>query len=230
MTNRRPVASLVATIAVAAVGCDNDPVKNRPQAIVAADAQAVAAGGPPPGSKAQFFDFSPADSSINFVGAKVTKKHDGSFGAFKGKIGLVGGDPIFSAVTVEIETASLTADSDKLAVHLKSADFLDVANFPKATFSSTTIRPGEGASKYNVTGRLGLHGVSKPITFPATIRIAPAEVTIDAEFGVNRKDFGIVYPGAADDLIKDDVLIKLALHAKPMKPAGAGPSDAQATD
>ena len=38
---------------------------------------------------------------------------------------------------------------------------------------------------------------------------------VEAEFGLNRKDFGILYTGKADDLIKDDVLIKLNIQAKP---------------
>ena len=39
-------------------------------------------------------------------------------------------------------------------------------------------------------------------------------VNAEAEFVINRKDFGIAYPGKPDDLIKDDVAIKLSLHAK----------------
>jgi hypothetical protein len=38
-------------------------------------------------------------------------------------------------------------------------------------------------------------------------------VEVDAEFAINRKDFGIVYPGMPDDLIKDDVLLKLHIRA-----------------
>jgi hypothetical protein len=31
---------------------------------------------------------------------------------------------------------------------------------------------------------------------------------------IDRKDFGIVYPGVPDDLINDQVLIKLSVRAK----------------
>ena len=40
-------------------------------------------------------------------------------------------------------------------------------------------------------------------------------VNIKAEFDINRKDFGIVYAGKADDLIRDEVVIRLDLTAKP---------------
>ena len=38
-----------------------------------------------------------------------------------------------------------------------------------------------------------------------------------AEFAINRKDFGLLYPGKADDLIRDGVVIKLTLKV-PRKP------------
>jgi hypothetical protein len=59
--------------------------------------------------------------------------------------------------------------------------------------------------------------VTKSITFPATIRVTPGAVSVDAEFAINRKDFGLLYPGKADDLIRDDVLVKLAVRAAPNK-------------
>jgi len=65
-----------------------------------------------------------------------------------------------------------------------------------------------------VTGNLELHGVTKSITFPATITVQGDTVAVKAEFAINRKDFGIVYPGKPDDLIKDDVLLRLNISAK----------------
>jgi polyisoprenoid-binding protein YceI len=81
---------------------------------------------------------------------------------------------------------------------------------------STEIKR-DGAA-YVVTGNLELHGVTKSVTFPATIDVTPSAVAVKAEFGVNRKDFGIVYPGAADDLIKDNVLLQISLTAPRTKP------------
>jgi polyisoprenoid-binding protein YceI len=120
-----------------------------------------------------------------------------------------------SSVTAEIDIASLTVEPAKLARHLKTPDFFDAEKFPKAKFASTAIVAGGAAgATHTVTGNLELHGVSKSISFPAKIAIAGDSVSVDAEFAINRKDFGIVYAGMADDLIKDDVLIKLTLRAK----------------
>lgn len=151
----------------------------------------------------------PSNSKIEFVGAKVTASHPGGFTDFSGSVAL--GDPVEnSQIEVTIQTASLYADKDKLTKHLKSPDFFDVQKFPTATFRSTGIVK-EGAG-HVITGDLTLHGVTKRISFPATISVDADSVNAAAEFSINRKDFGIVYPGMPDDLIRDLVVIKLSLR------------------
>ena len=86
--------------------------------------------------------------------------------------------------------------------------------FPKATFTSTEIKAGgDKGATHTVTGELDLHGVKKTISFPATLAVTADGATGTAEFSINRKDFGLVYPGKPDDLIRDDVGIKLSLKA-----------------
>ncbi len=139
----------------------------------------------------------------------------GSFKAFRGTIAVVDADPTKSQVNAEIDIGSLAVDPAKLAGHLKSADFFDAEKFPKGKFVSSAIKAGVRAARPTPSAAtLELHGVTRGITFPAKIKVEAEQVTVDAEFAINRKDFAIVYPGMPDDLIKDDVLIKLALHAK----------------
>jgi len=38
---------------------------------------------------------------------------------------------------------------------------------------------------------------------------------VSAEFSINRFDFGIVYPGRADDLIRKEVVLQLDAKAVP---------------
>jgi polyisoprenoid-binding protein YceI len=196
-----------------ALACNNDPAKGKTQATVSsATAPVVAAA---PAADAVRYAFSNDGSTLEFTGAKVSAKHEGSFKAFRGTINVVGGDATKSNVNVEIDIASMAIDPAKLAGHLKSADFFDAEKFPKGKFVSTAIKAGgEGGATHTVSGNLELHGVSKGITFPAKIKIEAEQVAVDAEFAINRKDFSIVYPGMPDDLIKDDVLIKLSLRAK----------------
>lgn len=202
-------ASLLALGLVFASGCAN-PADNKPVAVVEEakpETRSAALA-----SDQQTFEVVPP-SSIGFVGSKVTGKHDGGFNSFEGTIQLVGGDPTQSSIRLVIDTTSLWSDNDRLTGHLKSPDFFEVETHPTATFESTSIVAQEGG--YLVTGNLDLHGVTKSVTFPAQITVAPDRVTAQAEFSIKRFDWGIVYPGMTDDLIRDEVVVKFDLAAAP---------------
>jgi polyisoprenoid-binding protein YceI len=197
-------------IGLVVVGC-KDPGAEVTAATVESpiEAKAQPTSGDDPGSKADAsLAINPSNSKVEFVGAKVTASHPGGFTDFMGKIDL--GDPIEkSQIEVTIQTASLYADKEKLTKHLKSPDFFDVGQFPTATFRSTEIKnDGDG---HTIAGDLTLHGVTKRISFPATIKATGSEVSATAEFSINRHDYGISYPGMRDDLIRDLVVIKLSL-------------------
>jgi polyisoprenoid-binding protein YceI len=136
-----------------------------------------------------------------------------------GTIALVPNAVEKSRVEFEVKVSSLSVeggpDMADLAQHLKSPDFFDVAKHPSAHFVSTAIKAKSevAGANYTVTGNLEMHGITKSVTFPATITLDHDAVQVKTEFGINRKDFGIVYPGMKDDLIKDNVLIRVELTA-----------------
>jgi len=213
----RSQLTLVIIIIVAALtfSCA-DPAANKPKATVA-NAQPESNASKP--ATSEKLVISPENSKVEFVAAKVTRSHQGSFKQFAGTIDLVPNRIPDSRVTIDIETKSVATDEDDLTNHLKTPDFFDAAKFPKATFVSTKIEPGTKASTtHDVTGNFDLHGVKKSITFPATIQVAADSVSVNAEFSINRKDFGIVYAGKADDLIRDGVVIKLTVKVPRPKP------------
>ncbi len=211
---------IMAASLVLLVACD-DPSKGKSKAVTAeptasAVAEVKAANAPAVAASAATFAFDEASSKIAWTGSKVTGKHDGGFKTFRGSVTMVDNAPEKSRVSVEIDADSLFTDSEKLAGHLKSADFFDVAKFPKASFASTAIKAGgEKGASHTISGTLTLHGTTKAISFPANVKATAAGVDVDAEFAINRKDFGLVYPGKPDDLIRDDVVIKLTIRSKP---------------
>ena len=166
-------------------------------------------------SKGTNYAISSDNSQVEFVGSKVTGKHDGGFKAFTGTIDLVNNKPEESKVSVDIDATSIYSDNDTLTGHLKSADFFEVEKYPKATFVSTKIATdaAKGAGNYTITGDFNLHGQTKSITYPAKITVNGTDVLVESEFSINRKDFGVIYAGKTDDLIRDDVVIKLNLKA-----------------
>ena len=224
MIDKLRYASALLLVAAVSTGC-KDPASTAPAATVGAvmatggtpapTAQAVAPTGPTaaaplPGG----LRFSAGPSKLGFVGSKVTGQHEGSFLTFTGAIKAGPGDkPEGGAVNLEIDMASVKTDSEKLDGHLKSPDFFDVARFPKAIFESLEIRPEpQGPATHRVAGNLTLHGVTRAISFPSTITVEAGKVIVKAEFSIGRKDFNIVYPGKPDDLIRDGVVIRIALE------------------
>jgi len=205
-------AALASTFALA--GCD-DPAKNKAKAVsseaVSASPQSASPGAAQ-GTVAYAFD--QQSSKVSWTGSKVTGKHDGGFGTFKGTITVVDGAPEKSKVDVDIDAASITSDTEKLTTHLKSPDFFDVQKHPKATFVSTAVKQGgdKGAS-HTITGNLTIKGISKSITFPANVVVSGDQVSVDAEFAINRREYDLNYAGMPNDLIRDDVVIKLAIKA-----------------
>lgn len=135
----------------------------------------------------------PENTLIQFVGVHANPdKPDprtGKFNEFSGTITVVGRD--VKSINVEIDTASLTTEIEKLTNHLKSADFFNVNEHPKATFASTKIEPA-GDGKVNITGDLTLLGNSQSITLPATLS-TDGQFALQGEFQIDRTRFGMNY-------------------------------------
>ena len=206
--------SRVALVAIAALlllsACAN-PAADKPKAVVG-EATNTSSASPVAGEK---YLITSENSKIEFIGAKVTGHHNGSFKKFSGTIDYAG-QIEKSRVSITIDSGSLETDTPDLTKHLKTADFFDVAKYPDAKFESTAIKPGgEKGASHTVTGNLTLHGVTKSVTFPATITVNPGVISVESSFAINRKDFAINYPGKTDDLIRDDVA--LTLHIKATK-------------
>ncbi len=169
----------------------------------------------PSAKPAGAIDVSADNTKVEFTGSKVTGKHDGIFQKVGGWLALDADKPEQSKFFIEIDIASVKTDSEKLDGHLKSDDFFAIDKFPTATFTSTEIKAGgEGGATHTISGNLKMRGVEKPVSFPATVKVEAGAVTAKAEFAINRKDWGIAYEGKKDDLIRDDVVIKLSLDMK----------------
>jgi polyisoprenoid-binding protein YceI len=210
---RNPSALVLSSLTLLLAAC-SDPAENTTAARVEAtpaepsEPQPSAANG-----ERESLTIDTARSSVGFTGSKVTDSHDGTFRTFSGTMQLDPNSIENSSVSVTIQIDSVQIEPERLRTHLLSPDLFDAAQFPTATFQSTRIRAGGEGGTHTVTGNLTLHGQTRAITFPATIEVQPNEVRARAEFSINRQDFGIVYPGMPDDLIRDAVVIRFDVRA-----------------
>ena len=159
------------------------------------------------------------DSAHSKIGFSVThlqlSEVEGRFNDFSGKFDWNADNPASSSLTFTAQTDSVNTDNAKRDSHLKTDDFFAADKYPELKFESTKIEKLSG-ERYNVTGNLTAHGVTKKISVPATIK-GPVDLFGDgkqslgfrATFKINRIDYGIGagWKGGSDKVVGHDVFI-----------------------
>ncbi|NHD16540.1 MULTISPECIES: YceI family protein [Actinopolyspora] len=111
--------------------------------------------------------FDPDHSEIRFIAQHIgMSKVHGAFRDLEGRI-MVREPFEESKVEVAIDASSIDTGVRMRDEHLRSADFLDVANHPKLYFRSDRITQLRG-DKWQVSGNLTLRGNSSPVQLETT--------------------------------------------------------------
>jgi polyisoprenoid-binding protein YceI len=115
---------------------------------------------PPPGP----WTIDPAHSSVAAVAQHLgISSVRGRFTAFAGAIEIAPDDVTKSLVEAAIRADSIDTGNAMRDGHLKSPDFLDVANHPEITYRSTSVTAATGSDRWTVHGELAMHGVVRPV-------------------------------------------------------------------
>jgi polyisoprenoid-binding protein YceI len=150
------------------------------------------------------------------------------FSTVKGRFANVAGTIVLdeanlsnSAVTAEIDAASIDTGEPQRDGHLRSADVLDVERFPTITFRTTGVVPGDG-SRFVLVGDLTIHGVTREVSLEAELvgkGVDPwggQRAGFAATTAINRKEFGLTWNQALEAggvLVSDQVKISLEIQA-----------------
>jgi polyisoprenoid-binding protein YceI len=145
------------------------------------------------------------------------------FGLGEGTLVFDEQNPAKSSVDVTLPLAGLDTHVPALDKHLKEADFFDADKYPTVTFKSTKVQP-LGGHKFNVTGDLTVHGVTKTVVLAATLnKVGPhpmskaQSIGFDATTSIKRSDFGV---GAYVPKVSDEINIRITTEGSVPK-AGA---------
>ena len=111
------IALVVLPALLALAGCE-DPTKDKPKATVSSAVPASPQATAPAAATLETLSLDPAASSVQFVGSKITRKHEGKFEKVSGTVSLAGGKLEGGKISVDIETASVQTDDEKLDGHL----------------------------------------------------------------------------------------------------------------
>jgi polyisoprenoid-binding protein YceI len=96
----------------------------------------------------------------------------------------------------------------EVRTRMLGADVLDTAKFPTIQFESTAIEPA-GSDRWNVSGRLTIHGVTRAISFP----VVKSEGRYRGETRLLQRDFGITPIRIAGGTVsvKDEIKIEFEI-------------------
>ena len=206
--------AIVAGLAFSATSCNKTAQATDAEDVAGASTEAVT------------FNVNTAESLINWEGSKVVGGgHNGTIALSSGEVSVK--DGVVEAGTFVIDMNSITVldieDAEKrgwLEGHLKGATeenadhFFNVSEFPEGKFEITSVADGK------INGNLTLKGVTKNVSFPATITVTDNDVTNVAEsFKIDRTQWGVNFNSesmtdlAADSVISNNIVIKFVVKA-----------------
>ena len=164
-------------------------------------------------------------SELTWTGKKVTGEHTGKIALKEGTVTMDGAKLTGGKFVADLTSITNTDLTDKeyngkLIGHLKSEDFFGVEKHPTATFVVTKA-VAKSAGTYDVTGNLTIKGITKPVTFPVTVKPTATGADITGKLVVDRSKYDIKYNSKSffdaaalgDKMINDDFTIDVKLVA-----------------
>lgn len=202
------------------VACDNQPTGEKVEVSDVDETNEPATAEPATASLVDF-PVNTTASVINWEGAKLTGKHNGTLNIKEGAFqvegdAIKGGSFVLDMVSITVTDLQAGQGKEKLEGHLKTGDFFEVEKFPTAKFDITEITTAddrEDASHY-ITGNLTIRDITKQVKLPAQVTMTADQITAETPaFVIDRQLWEIDYEGKSDDLIKDEIGLVIKLQA-----------------
>jgi polyisoprenoid-binding protein YceI len=159
----------------------------------------------------------PAHSEVDFSvrHMSVSNVH-GRFGGIQGSVILNEVDATKSTVSVTIDMNTLDTGVTARDNDVKGPGLFDVAKFPTATFTSTSVV--KSGTHLKVTGNFTLHGITRPVELDVDGPSAAVpgmdhkpHSGYEATTTINRKDFG-VGPNYSAAILSDEIKLTIELE------------------
>lgn len=164
----------------------------------------------------------PVHTQVEFaVKHMMIAKVKGRFTGVTGTIEMDEADPSRSSVVVEIDASTIGTRDEQRDAHLRSADFMDVENYPKIVFRSRRIEP-VAENRFRVVGDLAIRGVTREVVLEATDEGRGKDpwggerAGFSATTRIDRLDYGLTWNQALETggiLVGNEVVISLEVEA-----------------
>ena len=153
----------------------------------------------------------PAQSEIAFVSRQMGVPVEGRFRTFSAQVAFDPAKPAAANIAFTVDTGSATLGVRETDAELPKPLWFNVAQFPKATFTSSSIKKLD-ATKYEVAGKLSIKGVSSDVVVPVTLAQNGATTVASGAFPIKRLTFRIGEKEWADtSMVADEVQVKFKI-------------------
>ena len=158
--------------------------------VLAATAALAAASGGWASAAPAAWTLDKAASRIGFKSSFGGMAIDGTFRRWDAQIQFDPKALATSRVLVTVDVASAATGDPSHDEALPTADWFDVAHFPRATFTAASFKD-LGGGRYQALGTLSVKGVARPVVLPFTLVITGAQAKMNGQLSVNRNTFGV---------------------------------------
>ena len=171
--------------------------------------------------KVELFKLDSSKSILRWEGRKLGGAHQGELQLKTGEFSVKNGE--LKGGTVVVDMTTLKNNDQKgdmnarLVKHLTSDDFFSVEKHPTAALTFKKVEKKDG--KWLVFADLTIKGITKPVTFPAEVKVQDGHFFAKGEMIVDRTNYDIRYRSLkffadiGDKVIKDDFTINFEISA-----------------
>jgi len=154
-------------------------------------------------------------SAITFEIKNLGINTGGSIGGLVTKVNFTPSNLTASGIEASVDVNTINTDNSSRDEHLRSADFFDVARYPKISLKSVAFKHKSG-NNYTGTFILTIKDKSKQIEMPFTFSDKENAIEFKGTFKINRLDFGV---GGESMILSNDVTVNIDCEGKKQEPA-----------
>ena len=153
----------------------------------------------------------PAQSTLAFTARQMGVPLQGHFSQFDAQIAFDPAKLASSKIAFTVNTGSATLGSRETDAELPKTEWFNTAQFPQATFQSSSIK-ALGGGKFEVAGKLNIKGQARDVVVPVTLVQTATTTQASGTLALKRLAYRIGDGEWADtSLVADDVQVQFKL-------------------
>ena len=165
-----------------------------------------------------------SESSIDWIGRKVTGAHNGTIGIKNGNFifsdgKIKGGNVVIDTTSIKILDISDAAANAQFAGHLASDDFFSIEKFPTASFEILNVKELSNGNFY-LEGNLTIKDITHPAGFEVSLQNQANTAALSGKLVIDRTLYDIKFRSGnffkdlGDTLIYNDFELDFTINAE----------------